>query len=91
MNTLTTDQIAEKLYETYCESVGGKAFNGDPLPNWLQFSMDPAKEVQANGWRSVALKARELFTPEAEEPKPALSVGIGTDASSLPVKEAPTS
>lgn len=57
---MDTEDLAGLLYEHYCESVGGVAFNGDPLPNWDVFSIDPSKEKQANGWRSVADKAMEL-------------------------------
>ena len=28
------ERIAGNLYEEYCKEVGGKAFNGDPLPGW---------------------------------------------------------
>lgn len=46
--------IAQRLYEVYCQSVGGKAFNGDALPTWEVFSADPGKQLQADAWRSVA-------------------------------------
>ena len=45
---------AEVLYTTYCGAVGGKAFNGDPLPDWKDFASDPKKQVQADAWRIVA-------------------------------------
>ena len=47
-------KLAGELYETYCQSVGGKAFNGDPLPSWADFSKDPAKQKQVEGWVAVA-------------------------------------
>lgn len=50
-------EIASHLYETYCKSVGGKAFNGDPLPGWFEFSRDPSKQKQANAWMDVAIEA----------------------------------
>ena len=52
--TLTIEQEAARLYTQYCGSVGGKAFNGDPLPSWWDFANDPAKANQANAWRKVA-------------------------------------
>lgn len=65
---LTIDQIAGKMYETYCAAVGGKAFNGDPLPAWAEFSVDPAKETQANGWRAAAAasQAATVVDPTAQ-------------------------
>lgn len=55
------EELAELLYERYCESVGGKAWNGDDLPDWHDFSRDPEKVTQAEGWRSVAREAWEHF------------------------------
>lgn len=46
------DILAKKTYDAYCEAVGGKAFNGDPLPKSEEFFNDPAKEKQANAWRT---------------------------------------
>lgn len=46
---------AALLYHHYCDAVGGKAFNGDPLPSWDEFVMDEKKTKQANAWRRVAL------------------------------------
>lgn len=50
--------LAEHLYRTYCVSVGGKAFNGDPLPDWKTFSADPTKEKQVKAWIATANAAR---------------------------------
>ena len=50
-------EIASHLYETYCKSVGGKAFNGDPLPSWTDFSQDPSKQKQVSAWMDVAIEA----------------------------------
>lgn len=51
---MNTEKLADILYSNYCAYVGGKAFNGDPLPDWAAFSADPNKELQANAWRKVA-------------------------------------
>lgn len=59
--TDTEVELAGKLYEAYCEQVGGIAFNGDPLPTWAEFSMDPKKVKQVEGWLIVAMKAVELL------------------------------
>ena len=46
--------IAKLLYETYCAAVGGKAFNGDPLPAWDEFVADEKKKLQSDAWLKVA-------------------------------------
>ena len=61
--------LAGFLYEQYCAAVGGKAFNGDPLPSWEEFSKDPAKQLQADAWRS--LEQHVTFRPaEGRDPAP---------------------
>ena len=57
---ITLNKLAEELYEIYCASVGGKAFNGDPLPKWDDFRNDPKKQKQSDAWIDVAIKAAEL-------------------------------
>lgn len=54
------EKIAGQLYETYCQAVGGKAFNGDPLPTWAEFRADPAKQKQGEAWIAVAQKALQI-------------------------------
>jgi hypothetical protein len=51
------EKIAASMYTAYCKSVGGKAFNGDPLPEWFEFRRDPNKKTQSNAWISAALVA----------------------------------
>ena len=46
--------IAKLLYETYCAAVGGKAFNGDPLPAWDEFAADEKKKLQSDAWLKTA-------------------------------------
>ena len=53
--------VAKDLYETYCEAVGGVAFNGDPLPSWEEFSQDPNKTKQSNAWLVTADRAIALL------------------------------
>lgn len=56
--------LAGVLYERYSVAVGGKAFNGDPLPTWDVFKADPAKQLQADAWGAVASAAQEkLYIP----------------------------
>jgi hypothetical protein len=55
------EEIAGLLYEKYCSDVGGKAYNGDPLPCWKEFRADPNKQVQSDAWVGVADNAIELL------------------------------
>lgn len=59
---LPEEKLAGELYETYCEAVGGVAFNGDKLPAWADFKIDPAKQKQAAGWIAAARKALPTAT-----------------------------
>lgn len=62
-NTAMIDRefIAHELYTTYCAAVGGKAFNGDPLPSAAEFFADAAKTKQADAWRSAADRSVEML------------------------------
>lgn len=53
------ENLARAMYDTYCEAVGGKAWNGQPLPGSGEFFADPAKKVQADGWRAAAATATD--------------------------------
>ncbi len=59
---INKEYIAGELYKTYCEAVGGKAFNGDPLPDWKTFSNDPTKKKQSDAWISAAERAMQLLS-----------------------------
>ena len=54
------EKIAGELYELYCAEVGGKAYNGDPLPKWDDFRADPNKRKQSDAWVAVAHKSFEI-------------------------------
>jgi hypothetical protein len=54
--------IAGYLYEEYCKSVGGKAHDGQPLPNWATFILDVGKSTQAKGWLDVAQRAVHILS-----------------------------
>ncbi len=58
---MNDEVLAGHLYEIYCTAVGGKAFNGVPLPAWDQFRADPAKQKQSDAWLTVAGAARGLL------------------------------
>jgi hypothetical protein len=50
---MTPTEHAEMAYNIYCKAVGGRAFNGDPLPTWKEFSEDETKKKQSNAWIRV--------------------------------------
>lgn len=72
---LTINGLAEEIYETYCEGVGGKAFDGTALPSWTVFSKDPEKAKQTRGWLAAAWKARHTITVKISS---SLVDGLGT-------------
>lgn len=49
-----TEELAREAYDVYCAAVGGKAWNGQPLPTAEEFFTDSAKKLQADAWRAVA-------------------------------------
>lgn len=64
------DALAGEIYSEYCYSVGWRAFNGDPLPVWADFSTDENKTKQADGWRRAAMwavhRSGDLLLRESE-------------------------
>lgn len=56
-DTREVEILAGKLYGVYCVAVGGKAFNGDALPDWQTFRADQSKLKQSTAWIAVAEKA----------------------------------
>lgn len=55
------DVLAKKTYDLYCEAVGGKAYNGDPLPKSEDFFSDETKSKQADAWRKALEPTYELL------------------------------
>ena len=55
------EEFAGKLYDRYCEAVGGKAFNGDDLPKWDAFRTDPSKQKQSDAWVETARLALDIL------------------------------
>ena len=54
-------KLAMALYDEYCDKVGGKAYDGRPLPTAKEFFADDTKAKQALGWMAAASKALELI------------------------------
>lgn len=77
---LAAISAAAVLYAEYCKSVGGKAFNGDPLPTWDEFFADEAKSKQVEAW--IAVGAIAALTPDRLVP-------ISAKSDTIPVPPAP--
>lgn len=56
-----TTTYGEIAYDAYCESVGGKAYNGEPLPAFK----DIAKESVRRGWEAAAGAVAEALVARA--------------------------
>lgn len=61
MSEINKDILAHKIYDKYCDAVGGVAFNGDPLPKADEFFNDPTKQRQAVAWREATREVYELM------------------------------
>lgn len=57
----TTEKLAMAMYGEYCEKVGGKSYDGKPLPTAKEFFNDETKAKQARAWMAAASKALELI------------------------------
>ena len=53
----TMKKLAMALYAEYCAEVGGKAYDGRPLPTAKEFFNDDTKAKQARAWMAAASKA----------------------------------
>lgn len=57
----TMKNLAMAMYDEYCKGVGGKAYDGRPLPTAKEFFADDTKTKQQNGWLRAASKAIEII------------------------------
>lgn len=71
----TVEAEARLFYDDYCESVGGVAFNGDPLPPASEFFEDPKKQLQANAYRHATERLYDRAAHEVEKVVEDLSNG----------------
>lgn len=62
------EEISKLAWETYKKAVGGKAFNGDPLPGWEEMVTDEQKVKIVEAWRATAeAVATKSFLEAAKE------------------------
>lgn len=50
----TLESLAMQMYDDYCAAVGGKAYDGRPLPTAEEFFSDDSKAKQVRGWLAAA-------------------------------------
>ena len=55
---LSDTLLACCMYTAYCNAVGGKAYNGDPLPDWDTLTKDPTKQKIVTGWYAAVSAVR---------------------------------
>lgn len=55
---MENDKYAKLAWDTYTNAVGGRAFNGDLLPEWDVMVADPAKQKLVAAWRATATALR---------------------------------
>lgn len=55
-----TEALARRMYDVYTAAVGGKAWDGRPLPSSAEFFADESKKKQANGWRAAAEQCKSV-------------------------------
>lgn len=71
------EDLAGILYSRYNDAVGGRAWNGDILPSWIEFRADPLKEKQSDAWVEVAKEAIAQFDDLIKRmPKPLVSLKV---------------
>jgi hypothetical protein len=61
MDGATLEASARAAWTVYRQTVGGKAFNGDPLPTWEAMVADPMKATIIAGWRAAAKVAIAIY------------------------------
>jgi hypothetical protein len=72
---VTDDEVARIAWDTYSKAVGGKAFNGDPLPTWDVMCKDEKKENLVVAWKRCA---RAVAT-HVEKKLPAVAAAATAD------------
>lgn len=48
------ERLAKVAWDAYKRKVGGKTFNGDPMPEWEEMLRDESKQKIVAGWREAA-------------------------------------
>jgi hypothetical protein len=78
---VTDDEVGRIAWDTYSKAVGGKAFNGDPLPTWDVMCKDEKKENLVVAWKRAARAVAthvEKKLPAAPAPVAVGVIGAGS-------------
>lgn len=51
------ERLGKAAWEAYRESVGGKSFNGEPLPTWEEMTKDPKRAAVRKAWIESGIAA----------------------------------
>jgi hypothetical protein len=79
-SNVTDDEVGRIAWDTYSKAVGGKAFNGDPLPTWDAMCKDEKKENLVVAWKRAARAvASHVEKKLPDPPKPPFAV-TGVDS-----------
>jgi len=71
---VTDDEVGRVAWDTYSKAVGGKAYNGDPLPTWDAMCKDEKKENLVVAWkRMLASLVEKKLAPPVPVESPSLS------------------
>jgi hypothetical protein len=62
-------ELAQTAWDAYSAAVGGRAFNGDLLPNWDVMVADPKKQNLVKAWRATAEAVRHEVLLENSPPE----------------------
>lgn len=76
---VTDDEVGGLAYETYCKAVGGKSFNGDPLPTWAEMKKaadggDSKKENIVLAWKKAGRAVATLVEKKLPPAPPVVGV-----------------
>jgi hypothetical protein len=72
-STMTDDQLGKIAWDTYAAAVGGKAFNGDPLPTWAEMCKDDKKQNLVVAWKKSARAVASAFERSLPKEAPSFS------------------
>jgi hypothetical protein len=54
------ERAGQTAYDAYCREVGGRAFNGDPLPTWQEQRERDDQKIP-NAWCAAAQAVLTVF------------------------------
>lgn len=55
---MDNETLTGMMFDYYREEVGGKTFDGLPLPTWKEFRENPEKKLQSDAWVAMVTYGR---------------------------------